>query len=129
MGLLSKDALLGATALPRERVDLPELGEGAFVYVQGMSGTERDAWETSLVQGRGTHRKVNTLNIRAKLVVRCIVNEDGSRVFGNDDVEQVGRIRVDVLQRIFEVAQRLSGVSDKDADELERRSGDSTATE
>jgi hypothetical protein len=124
---LSKAALLAATALPRERVEVPELGAGAFVFIQGMSGSERDAWETSLVRGRGTSRKVDTLNIRAKLVVRCLVNEDGTRVFENHEAEQVGAIRVDVLQRLFEVAQRLSGVSDKDADELEQRSAGETA--
>jgi hypothetical protein len=127
MGILNKEALLAATALPRERVDLPELGKDAYIYIQGMTGSQRDEWETSLVRGRGNHRKVDTLNIRAKLVVRCAVNDDGSLMFTNGEAEAVGQIRVDVLQRLFEVAQRLSGVSDKDADELERRSAAETA--
>lgn len=127
MGVLSKTALLAATVLPRERVEVPELGPGTYVFIQGMSGTDRDAWETSLVRGRGNHRRVDTLNIRAKLLVRCLVNEDGSRMFEPHEADQVGQIRVDVLQRLFEVAQRLSGVSDADADELERRSADETA--
>jgi len=124
MAALSKAALLAAAAkaLPRERVDTPELGAGEYVNVQGMSGTMRDAWEKSLVVGRGKRRDVNTENVRAKLAVQCLVDDAGVRLFEDNDVAALGALRVDVLNRIFEVAQRLSGVSDSDIDELKKPS-------
>jgi len=61
---------------------------------------------------------MNTANIRAKLVAQCCVDEHGHRLFTDDDVETLGTARVDVLNRLFGVAQRLSGVSDEDVDEL-----------
>lgn len=111
-----------AAGLPRDTVALPEFGAGVTVIVQGMSGTQRDAWERSLLVGRGARRDINTDNIRARLVVRCLINEDGTRLFEDADAKEVGEWRVDVLQRLFEVAQRLSGVSDGDIDELKKSS-------
>ena len=116
MALLSRADLLAACVLPREVVKVPELG--GEVIVQGMSGAQRDAWEASLVEGRGKKRHMNTANIRAKLVAQCCVDEHGHRLFTDEDVEALGTARVDVLNRLFGVAQRLSGVSDEDVDEL-----------
>jgi hypothetical protein len=122
MNCLSKAALLAAAAagLPRERVEVPELN--GYVWVQGMSGTDRDNWEKSLVVGRGKRRDVNTENVRAKLAVRCLVDDAGARLFEDSEVAALGQLRVDVLNRIFEAAQRLSGVSDGDLDELGKSS-------
>lgn len=109
-----------ATTIPRERLELPELG--GFVFVKGMTGGERDEFEKSCRDPKGRLRG----NTRARLAVRTVVNEDGSRVFSDDDIQMVGRIRVDVLQKIFNLAQKLSGISDADVEEL---GGDSDGPE
>lgn len=114
--ILNRDALLAATELPRELIEIPELG-GA-VYVQGMSGRDRDSFEASLVTGRGKKRDVSTDNVRAKLAVRCLVDEAGNRLFKDHEADLLGGIRVDVLSRIFNAAQRLSGITDEDVDEM-----------
>jgi hypothetical protein len=124
MALLTRADLLAAVALPRETVRVPELG--GEVLIQGMSGTQRDAWEASLVEGRGKRRKMNTANIRAKLVAQCCVDGSGVRLFTDADMDILGETRVDVLNRLFNVAQRLSGVSDDDVDELGIASGSTT---
>ncbi len=118
MGILSRDKVLGAKTPPRERVELGELEDGGFVLVRGMTGTERDAFEASCIEGRGRKRDVNTKNIRAKLVAFCAIDETGRRVFTDDDATELGTIRADLLDRIFSVAQRLSGMSEQDVDEL-----------
>lgn len=112
--LLNRAALTGekATTIPRERLELPELG--GFVYVKGMSGGERDEFERSCRDPKGRLRG----NVRARLAVRTLVDEDNTRLFTDDDVQMVGRIRVDILQRIFNTAQKLSGISDADVEEL-----------
>src|SRR5574343_1623714 len=107
MGFLSRSDLLAACQLPQEIVHVPELG--GDVIVRGMSGAQRDEWEASLVEGRGKKRRMNTANIRAKLVAQCCVDEAGRRLFTDEDVEALGGVRVDVVNRLFAVAQRLSG--------------------
>jgi len=124
MARLTREQLLAAAVkdrLPREVLQIPELG--GEVIIQGLTGTERDAWEASLVRGKGLRRTINTENVRARLAVRCLVDESGTRLFTDADAAALGNLRVDVLQRIFSVAQKLSGVSDEDVDELGRSSG------
>lgn len=123
---LSREAFASEQArdLPWESVDIPQLG--GVACVQGMSGTERDEFEASLVEGRGKRRDVNTENIRAKLAVRCLFdrpsNQGGKRLFLDHEADLLGAIRADILSRIFEAAQRLSGVTDEDIDELGKSS-------
>ena len=119
--LLTREALVTAAesgGVPTERIAVPELAADGYVIVRGMTGWERDAWERSLVKGRGKRRDIDTENVRARLAVRCLVDDTGARIFRDDEAGVLGKLRVDVLQRIFEVAQKLSGVSDEDIDEL-----------
>lgn len=121
MAAMTGEALLGVTTLPKERLMLPELGPDMYVWVRGMSGKARDAFEASLTKGpRGQRRNVE--NFRARLAGLCLINEDGSVMYSADQIEQLGNIRSDVLTKIVEVAQRLSGISEKDADELGKSS-------
>ena len=116
--ILDKAAILAAAAqpLPIERLDVPELG--GQVCIRGLSGTERDDWERSLLVGRGKRKDVDTTNVRAKLAARCLCDEAGTRLFTDGEAGALGKLRVDVLNRIYEAAQRLCGVSDADLEEL-----------
>lgn len=118
----TKEDLLAAAVrpeLPCEPVTITVNGRTANVYVQGMGGTERDAWEKSLVTGRGKRRDVDTTNVRAKLACRCLVDKpNGARLFTDDQAGLIGQLPAVVLNPIFEKAQRLCGVSDEDIDEL-----------
>ena len=117
MSALTKEGLLGLTALPRERLDLPEVGPGEHVWVSGMSGRERDAFEASLSKGPKGQRR-NVENFRARLAALCLVDEQGVRLYTAGEAERLGNIRADVLTKIVAVAQRLSGISEGDAEEL-----------
>lgn len=124
MGILSRDQILAAVAakaLPRETLTVPELG--GEVIVRGLSGRERDAFERSLVRGRGKRSNVDTDNVRARLVVRCLVNEANELLFTEDDAEALGNMPSAVLAPIYDAAQRLNGMSDEDIDELKKASG------
>lgn len=105
---------------------------GTFVRVRAMTGAERDAWEASMMTGKGKNREVNTQNIRAKLVARTVVNEDGTRMFDDLQVKALGQKSAAAIDTIYDVAARLSGISDDDVDELGKpsssgQSGDSTS--
>lgn len=99
-----------------EDVDVPEWG--GTVRVRGMSGTERDAYEASILEQRGNDRKVNLANARAKLVVRCLVDENGALLFTPDDVRVLGRKSAKALERVFDAARRASGMTEADIEKL-----------
>lgn len=123
--LLTRDAILHAEDLPRELVEVPEWG--GSVYVRALTGAERDAFEASVVEQRGKSAKMNLRNIRAKLVALTVVGEDGKRLFSDADANLLGEKSAAALDRVFTVAQRLSGLRDEDVEDLAKNSNDLSA--
>jgi len=114
--MLNRDAILSAQDVNKKYVEIPEWGGG--VYVRGMTGKERDDYEASIVSQKGTSTKMNMKNARAKLVVLCTVDEEGNKIFQSGDVLALGNKSSKALDRIFSVAQDLSGISKDDMDDL-----------
>lgn len=113
---LGRDSILSVPDLTTEDVEVPEWG--GWVRVRALSGKERDIFEASVT---GTHKKnkrMNLDNVRARLVQMTIVGEDGQPLFKRADVEALGKKNAAALDRVFEVATRLSGISEADVDEL-----------
>lgn len=118
--LLGRDAILQAQDLPTEDVAVPEWG--GVCRVRALTGAERDSFEQSIVEQRGKSTKMNLRNIRAKLVALSVVDEEGKRVFSDGDAETLGKKSAAALERVFEVAQRLSGLRPEDVEELQGNS-------
>jgi hypothetical protein len=118
MAMLSRDAILAADDLQKELVAVPEWG--GDVWVRCMTATERDEWEASVVtmDNKGQNPKADLRNIRAKLVVRCVIDEAGVRVFGEEDTVALGAKSAAALDRLYAVAARLSKISKEDEKEL-----------
>jgi len=114
---LSRESILtAAPPLALEVVEVPEWG--GSVAVRELTGAERDAWEASVLGDDGKPSDQAMTNARAKLVVRSVVDDDGTRVFGDTDIEAVGALSARGLNRVFEVACRLSGLTAGDVEEL-----------
>lgn len=94
-----------------------------WVRVRGLTGSERDAFEQSCVVGKGRNKDVSVKDVRAKLVVRSVVDDQGTRLFQDNDVAMLGQKSAAALDRIYDVAARLSGISDEDVEELSKNSG------
>lgn len=118
---LSKDQILGVDDRGTREVDVPEWG--GVVLVRALSGHDRDAYEASLQalmpDGTGALKSVpDTTDARAKLVARCIVDENGERVFADHEVSRLGLKSAAALTRVFLVAADLSGLTDEAGAEL-----------
>lgn len=116
MALLNKQDILDIKDIEIEKVEVPEWG--GFVFVKGMTGMERDSFEASIVQQRGKDARVNMVNIRAKLAAQTICDEEGVRLFNDKDIHALGKKSANALQRVFDVAQKLSGITGDDVEEL-----------
>lgn len=119
--MLSREAILETTDLMTEVVEVPEWA-GA-VLVKALSGTERDRFEASIAQRKGKRTRWNMTNIRARLCQLCVVDGEGKRVFKRGDVDALGQKSAAALDRVFEVAMRLSGMRDEDIEELTENFG------
>jgi len=116
MSYLTKDEILGADDIESEDVKVPQWG--GTVKVRGLTGEDRDAFEESLLQGKGKNREVRLHNFRAKLVSLCVVDEKGERLFSQAEVQKLGRKSAAALSAVSNVAQRLSGLTEEDVEEL-----------
>lgn len=120
MGLLTREAILGAADVQVRDVSVPEWG--GTVRVQGLTGTERDAFEAEMVQRKGRDVQTNMRNIRARLVAMTVVDDSGKHIFGFPDLEALGGKSARALDRVFGVAMELSGLRDDDVAELAKNS-------
>lgn len=119
---LTKNQILTANDLETREVDVPEWG--GSVTVKALSGKERDAWEASLRVTRGKQTAADTSNIRAKLVARALIGDDGERLFSDQDIAALGDKSALVLDRLFDVIAEMSGLSNKADEDAEKNSQD-----
>ena len=111
---LTKDQIFGADDLKREVVKVPEWGGEVWVGV--MTGQQRDAMESG--QYRLQKSGDPMANMRSRMAVYTVTNEDGSPMFTESDIPKLAAKSGIALGRIFEVATRLNGMSKEAVDEL-----------
>ncbi len=114
--LLSRDAILGASDIKTEDVNVPEWG--GVVRVKGLTAAQRDKFEAESMSGNGKNRDLNMANIRARLIALAIVDEEGKTLFTSSDVKALGEKSGAAIDRVFGVASRLSGIGEADVAEL-----------
>jgi len=93
-------------------------GIDGLVSLRGLTAGERDSWEQYVYSERDIKKGVK--NIRASLVVRCITDEAGVRLFTDSEIAEVGAMPASVIDKLYEHCQRLSGLGAKDAEDLEK---------
>jgi len=114
--LLNKEQIKSVSDLETQDIEVPEWG--GVVRLKSLTGAERDRFEASMVQGQGRNTTVNMQNLRAKLVAQSAIGEDGKPLFTEEDVKWLGEKSAKALNRLFNAAQTLSGLSESDVKEL-----------
>ncbi len=114
---LTRDEILAAQDIQTEMVDIPDWG--GWLRIKTLTGKERDAMEMANFMAQRTNDlAANTVNVRARLVARSAVDENGVRLFSDADAIALGEKSGAALDRAFGVANRLSKLSVTDIKEL-----------
>lgn len=115
-----KEKILAADDLPREPLVVPEWGiteeDGGFI--RGLTGSELDAYQASFRKFRGNTQTITLSDMRSRLVASCLIDGDGNRVFSDKEVRDLGKKSGKVLDRLYDDAARLSGLSEQAQEEL-----------
>lgn len=117
MALTTAAAILGQPSdIVTEEVFVPEWNDS--VLIRAMSGAERDAFEMA----NRRKGKLDLRNYRAKFLVRCIVNENGTKILTDAQAVDLGKRSSAVVDRLFTVASKLSGMDDDETEAVEGNS-------
>lgn len=124
MPTFGRDQVAKAKDVQYDSVPVPEWApEGEpepelwVLKLKGMTGTERDRFEASM-QPRGNSKKPNLENFRARLIVKCAVDDEGNTIFNNGDVKMLGEKSAKSISRIFDKCQEMNGLSEDDVESL-----------
>jgi len=132
---LTLDQLLTLKDRKIQRVDVPEWGKGAHVYIRTMTAAFRDVYDmiiTSLEEVDGKPKVLfDRRNIRAWTVALCLCDQDGKaylevpRLATKDDeakvikiVEQLSERAGAAMDRLYIACMRLNRLRDQDLEEL-----------
>lgn len=118
------DQIVAADDLSYEDETIPEWGD-AKVRIRGLSGHDRDAYEAKAVavKNMGQDVELRLADFRSRLVIKCLFDpETDEQVFADNEVTVLAAKSGVVIQRLFKIAQRLSGM---DTDALSRAEGNS----
>lgn len=121
MALLSKKDILAADDIRHEDVPVPEWG--GEVRVRGLTGAQRSAIEGTMMAIKGQEVSVRAdmlARLRQRLLSEAIVGEDGKPLLTEKEV--AGKSGA-VLDRLFAIASRLSGMNDEAVETLAGNSG------
>lgn len=124
---LTREALLAATGCPEEAVYVTGLKD--WLVVKGLTGEALDNYHQAITVGKGKNRDVNIRNLRTKLLVLSLHKAvpvpgepgkftSGERLLRDGDEGALSAIRGDVIGQLFPIAQRLSGMSEEEVEEL-----------
>jgi hypothetical protein len=108
-----RDRILSAKDTHSEIVEIPEWG--VTVELRSMSGAARAVLMQEAVQSEGN---INMAKVYPDLIIQtCFDPETGEPVFEANDRDLIMSKNGSILDRLAEVATRLSGFNDKAVDE------------
>lgn len=128
MGLLGKSHFAKSRPRKYELVEVPELAEGeaTHVRVSALTVGERNRVE-DLVPSKEGVRKLS--DISAAIFLLAVVDDEGRRVFSDDDVSIVRDLDAAAYDRVVSVAMRLAGWSKEDSEALKKTDDDNTSSD
>lgn len=105
--MLTRDAILQAQKLKTETVPAP--GWGGDVIISEISAPDRLTLFRDYQSLAGSEQEKD-LAAMAMLVVRCIVDGEGKRIFSDDDASLLMAKNLDTLRQVFAAASALNGI-------------------
>jgi len=112
----TKADILNADDLPTAPVEIPEWG-GQF-HVRTMTGVERDQFDHDLMSSKRGD-KIDGRGMKARMCFLTLCDADGARIFEDaaDQVELQSKSSA-VLDRVWDEACKLNGLTEDDVEEL-----------
>jgi hypothetical protein len=109
--MLNRDSILGANDLKTVDLEVPEWG--GTVRIRTMTGIARQEYYRSTAAKDGTPK-----NVMEALIVACAVDEKGNPLFTSADLNALAQKSSIAINRVFESAAELNGLTQKAVDDI-----------
>jgi len=106
---LDRKSILAVDDVRKEKFAVPEWKGDVFLRV--LTGTDRDRFEESYAD-----QKMKAFRIRFLLLALC--DEDGERLFSDDEADVLGKKSSVVINRLFEAGWKLNAFTQEAVDAL-----------
>ena len=113
----TRETLLQPRPVPTRRVDLPEFGDGEYVVCHGMTAREKNVHEVKAWKADFTGLNAAAMvTQKLRQVAFCVRDDEGQRIFSDEDTSALGKWPASVFERVFDVCADLcGGDANKDA--------------
>lgn len=96
---------------------------GKTVTVRSMTARERSEFESQFSHPKtGKHLPNRAAEIRERLVIATVIDEQGNPLFTDDDLGALKEVDAAILEAIAKASQELNDISEEDLAELEKNS-------
>ena len=117
MSLLTREQLLAKRDRVIRDVHIPELG--GDVKIRALKSAEITGWHASLLDPKNGEPSIKLQKQASeRLVAISVVNENGTLLFGKDDLEALNNLENSIVGRIAAAATELNGIDNEDFEEL-----------
>lgn len=122
--MLNRDSILGARDFGLKEIDVPEWG--GTIYLRKWSAKDRNAYIGKSVNvdedGSGHVNYEAIFDSQVWAVAMSICDEDGKRLFTDDELDLLATKNGDVIQRLCEEVYKLNGLAEKSVEESAKNS-------
>ena len=118
--ILTREDFLSGSSLKKELVDVPELG--GSLWLRELPARDLLAFNDRVqeLQKEGEELKPHqSLTLMAFLVSRSACDQDGKLLFTEDDVEQLGETKINVLTALSMKVMEMAGLNTRVIQEVE----------
>lgn len=109
--MLNRESILKATDLKTIDIDVPEWG--GSIRIRTMTGAARQEYYRVTAGKDGTPK-----NVMEALIVACAVDDAGVPIFSVGDIAELSKKSAIALNKVFEAAAELNGLTQKSVDAI-----------
>ena len=119
----SKESLLGAIHRRYIDVAIPQFEHIGTFRIRSLTERERSKYEADCLTAKGVFSKAKLEKQKQRLLILCLVDEEGNQLFSEADMAQMEQLDSLVTGYLFNQCAKHCGFSEEDIESLEKNSG------